>query len=349
MKGNEAMAEAAVRAGCKFFAGYPITPQSEIPEYLSWRLKQQGGVFVQAESEIAAINMVFGAACSGKPCMTSSSSTGVSLKSEGISYLAQSRLPAVILNVMRCGPGLGGILPAQSDYLMATKAQGHGGFKMIVLAPSTVQEAVDHVYRAFRLAMRDRNPVMVLPDGVIGLMMESVVLPEYQELEIPDWAVRGSGWDGRHHEIIPMCWSGEDLEQDNIAMGKMFDRWAREDVECEELFMEDADLVLTAYGSVARMCKTVIREARNMGIKVGLVRPITLNPFPYEAFQKLNAEKVKRILTVEMCIPSQMIDDVRLGTQCRIPVETFGRSGGVVITPEEIFARVLALKEEVNL
>lgn len=339
------MAEAAVRAGCRFFSGYPITPQSEIPEYLSWRLKEVGGVFVQAESEVAAINMVFGAACSGKPCMTSSSSTGISLKSEGLSYMAQSRLPAVVLNVMRCGPGLGGIFPAQSDYLQATKAQGHGGFKMIVLAPSTVQEAVDLIYDAFELAFRDRNPVMVLPDGVIGLMMESVNLPDYRTLDIPDWAVRGSGWQNKHHEIIPMCWSGEDLERDNIAMGEMFKRWAENDVRYEEYCMKDCETVIVAYGTVARMCKTVVDQCREEGIKIGLIRPITLNPFPYKALEALDPQKVRKVLAVEMCIPSQIKDDVRLGVHDRIPVETFGRSGGVVITPEEIYAHIRKMEE----
>ncbi|WP_434309130.1 3-methyl-2-oxobutanoate dehydrogenase subunit VorB [Hominifimenecus sp. rT4P-3] len=343
MKGNEAIAEAAVRAGCRFFAGYPITPQSEVPEYLSWRLPEVGGDFVQAESEVAAINMVYGAACSGKAVMTSSSSTGVSLKAEGLSYLAQAKLPAVVVNVTRCGPGLGGILPAQSDYLMATKASGHGGFKMIVLAPSTVQETVDLMFKAFELAFRDRNPVMVMPDGVIGIMMESVTLPDFRELPVPEWAITGRK-DGVCHEIIPMCWTGEDLERDNIEMGRMFDRWAKEDVMVEEYEMEDAEYVIAAYGTTARICKTVIRQARENNIKVGMIRPITVNPFPYRSFEKLNPDKVKKILTVEMTIPSQMKEDVRLGVHDQIPVETLGRSGGIVISPEEILKTILSWK-----
>jgi len=344
MKGNEAIAEAAIRAGCKFFAGYPITPQNEIPEYLSWRLKEVGGDFVQAESEVAAINMVFGAACSGKPSMTSSSSTGISLKAEGISYLAQSKLPAVIINVMRCGPGLGGILPAQSDYLFATKASGHGGFKMIVFAPSTLQEAVDYTYKAFEYAYRDRNPVMVLADGVIGIMMESVALPEFKEMDMPNWAIKGCG-KGKPKEIIPMCWTGEDLERDNIEMGKMFKRWEENDVEYEEYMLGDAEIVIAAYGTPARICKTVIKEARKQGIKIGMIRPITVNPFPYNAFGKLDKEKVKKIFVVEMTIPSQIIDDVKLGTKCGIDIETFGRSGGVIISPEEILNKVIQVEE----
>ncbi len=343
MKGNEAIAEAAVRSGCKFFAGYPITPQNEIPEYLSWRLHEVGGDFVQAESEVAAINMVYGAACSGKPAMTSSSSTGISLKAEGISYLAQARLPAVIINVMRCGPGLGGILPAQSDYLFATKANGHGGFKMIVLAPSTVQEAVNLVYKAFDYAYRDRCPVMVLADGVIGIMMESVELPEHKEIPIPEWALSGPH-KGEAKEIIPMCWTGADLENSNIKMAEMHKRWTENDIEYEEYMTEDAEIVIAAYGTAARICKTVIREARKQGIKIGMIRPILLNPFPYCAFERLDSNKVKKILVVEMTIPSQMADDVKMGVKFKIDIETFGRSGGIIISPEEILEKVTEVK-----
>lgn len=344
MNGNEAIAEAAVRAGCKFFAGYPITPQNEIPEYLSWRLREVGGDFVQAESEVSAINMVYGAASSGKPSMTSSSSTGISLKAEGMSYLAQAKLPAVIVNVARCGPGLGGILPAQSDYLFATKASGHGGFKMLVFAPSTVQEAVEHTYKAFEYAYRDRNPVMILSDGVMGIMMESVEIPEYKEIELPKWAIKGAG-SGELKEVIPMCWSGEDLERDNIEMAKMFKRWGENDVQYEEYMLKDAEIVITSYGTTARICKTVINEARKQGVKVGMIRPITVNPFPYKAFEQLDKDMVKKILVVEMTIPSQMIDDVRLGVKGDIDIDTYGRSGGVVISPEEIMKKVLEVKE----
>ena len=344
MKGNEAIAEAAVRAGCKFFAGYPITPQNEIPEYLSWRLREVGGDFVQAESEVSAINMVYGAASSGKPSMTSSSSTGISLKAEGMSYLAQAKLPAVIINVGRCGPGLGGILPAQSDYLFATKASGHGGFKMIVFAPSTVQEAVDLTYKSFDYAYRDRNPVMVLADGVVGIMMESVELPDFKEIKAPDWALSGTE-NEELKEIIPMCWSGEDLERDNIEMAKMFRRWEENDVQYEEYMLEDAEIVIASYGTSARICKTVIKEARKQGIKIGMLRPIILNPFPYKAFEKLDKSIVRKILIVEMTIPSQMIEDVELGVKGQIEIDTFGRSGGVVISPEEILNKVLEVKE----
>lgn len=347
MKGNEAIAEAAVRAGCRFFSGYPITPQNEIPEYLSWRLPEVGGIFVQGESEVAAINMVYGAACSGKRVMTSSSSTGISLKAEGISYLAQSKLPAVIINVVRCGPGLGGILPAQSDYLFATKASGHGGFKMIVLAPSTVQEAVEHVFRAFDYAERDRNPVMVLADGVIGIMMESIELPDFKEIgQVPNWALTGCG-DAEPKEIIPMCWSGEDLERDNIAMGKMFEKWSKNDTEFENYLTEDAEILVVAYGTTARIAKSAIEEARGQGLKVGMIRPIIVNPFPYEAFEDLNYDKIKSIIALEMTIPSQIKNDIEIAVKGCIKVDTFGRSGGVVISPEEILDKLMNLRQEV--
>lgn len=350
MKGCEAMAEAAVRAGCRFFAGYPITPQNEIPEYLSWRLPQVGGQFVQGESEVASVNMIFGAACAGVRVMTSSSSPGISLKAEGISYLAQTRLPSVIVNVSRCGPGLGGILPAQSDYTFATKASGHGGFQMIVLAPATLQEAVDMMYEAFELADRDRQPVMVLADGVIGAMMESVELPDFVT-EFPDksaWALDRCENKGEPRQLIPMCWDGETLEQCNIEHAKMYERWAREELRYEEYMMEDAEYVIVAYGTAARICKAVVRSLRQEGIAIGMFRPQVINPFPYSWFDTLDCDKIKRIIDIELTIPGQMLTDVQWAMKGRKKVDFFGRSGGVIPLPDEIAEAVKAiiLREE---
>jgi len=338
MKGNEAIAEAALRAGCRFFAGYPITPQNEIPEYMSKKIHEVGGTFVQGESEIASVNMIYGAAATGTRAMTSSSSPGISLKAEGISYLAAAKLPSVIVSVMRGGPGLGSIQPAQQDYLQATKAMGNGGFKLIVLAPATIQESVDLTYKAFELADRDRNPVVVLTDGVTGSMMEPVVLPSMIQVDKADkkWAV--SGAMGRDKNFIAGT-AGihpEQQEEDNIKSKELYERWQREDVRVEEFMTGDADIVIAAYGITARIAKSAIKQLREQGIKIGLIRPITVSPFPYENFKNLDPNKVKKVIVVEMSIPSQMIDDVRLGLEGNIPTETFGRSGGVVISDDEI-------------
>lgn len=337
MKGCEAIAESAIRAGCRFFAGYPITPQNEIPEYMARRLPEVGGVFVQGESEVASINMVYGASCAGARAMTSSSSPGISLKAEGISYLAQTKLPAVIANVSRCGPGLGGILPAQSDYLLATKASGHGGFKMIVLAPSTVQEAVDLTYKAFDYADRDRNPVMLLVDGVIGIMMESVVLPDYKK-DFPDkseW-ILGNATNREPRQIIPMCWDAITLEKCNKEAAKMYERWEKEEISAEQYMVDDAEYIIVAYGTTARICKAAIKALRKENIKIGLIRPIILNPFPYTILENLNYSNIKKVITAEMTIPSQLIMDVRIAVKDRAPIATFGRSGGVIPLPDEI-------------
>ena len=345
MKGCEAMAEAAGRAGCRFFAGSPITPQNEIPEYLSRRLPEVGGDFVQGESEIASVNMVFGAACAGVRCMTSSSSPGISLKAEGISYLAQTRLPAVIINVSRCGPGLGGILPAQSDYTFATKASGHGGFQMIVLAPHTVQEATDMVYEAFDLADRDRQPVMVLADGVIGAMMESVTLPPFRT-ELPDhsgWALSKMPNCGPPRQLIPMCWDGETLEKCNIEHAKLYQRWEQEELRYEEYMTQDAQHILVAYGTAARICKAVIHTLRKEGVKIGMFRPQVVNPFPYTWFDSLDYERIQTLIDVELTIPGQMLTDVKWAVKGRKNVEFFGRSGGVIPLPNEILDAVRAI------
>lgn len=337
MKGNEAIAEAAVRAGCRFFAGYPITPQNEIPEYLSRRLPEVGGVFVQGESEIAAINMVHGASAAGFRAMTSSSSPGISLKAEGISTLAGARLPAVIVDVARSGAGTGQILPGQNQYNVATKAPGHGGFKVIALAPSTVQEAVDLTFKAFDYADRDRNPVIILADGVIGGMMEAVVLPE-PKTELPDksgWVI--DGCNGR--EIRVNSSYGHDvakLEQFQKDCAAMYEKWQLEDAQAEMYLVDDAEIVITAYGISARASKSAIRELRKDGVKIGLVRPITVSPFPYAAFDQLDYGRVKHILSVEMCIPALMVEDVKCAVARRTEISSFGRGGGFVISPDQV-------------
>lgn len=344
MKGCEAIAEAGIRAGCRFFAGYPITPQNEIPEYMSRALPKVGGTFVQGESEIASINMVYGAASTGVLAMTSSSSPGISLKSEGISYLAGARLPAVIVSVMRGGPGIGTIQPAQTDYLQAAKCSGHGGFRTITFAPGTLQEAVDLTYKAFEYAQRDRNPVIVAPDGFIGAIMEPVDLPEPKETPAtPAWATVGCGT--RSH--INVIASGHILEKDqmtfNQACAEMYERWAKEDVMVEEYQVEDAEYVFAAYGTSGRICKSCVDELREKGIKAGLIRPITISPFPYESFRKLDPARVKAIIDVEMSIPAQMVDDINLGINGAIPVEKVLTSGGIIIPTKAVMEKVMNL------
>lgn len=337
MKGNEAVAEAAVRAGCRFFAGYPITPQNEIPEYLSWRMPEVGGVFIQGESEIASINMVCGASAAGVRAMTSSSSPGISLKAEGISTLAGASLPAVIIDVARSGAGTGQILAGQNQYNVATKAPGHGGFKVIALAPSNVQEAVDLTCKAFDYADRDRNPVIVLMDGVIGGMMEAIILPEPNETQPDksDWVL--DGCKSRRNRVNS-SYMADVLALENFQKqcAAMYDEWQEKDVQVEEYLADDADFLIASYGISARIAKTAIRDLRAEGLKVGMIRPITVSPFPFDTFDKLDYGRVKHILTVEMCIPSLMVADVRSAVAKRAPISTFGRGGGVVISPEEI-------------
>lgn len=340
-KGCEAIAEAAIRAGCRFYAGYPITPQNEIPEYMANYMEKHRGVFLQAESEIAAIYMVYGAACSGVRAMTSSSGPGISLKAEGLSYLASARLPAVIVNVTRGGPGLGKIQPAQNDYWMATKASGHGGFKMMVFAPASVQEAVDLTYLAFDYADRDRNPVMLIPDGVIGAMMEPVVFPE-PKTSLPDkkdWILDGC-MDREARIISNSLGDGLLWEKMKKDRAELYERWEREDVRVEEYLVDDAEFVVAAYGTSARVAKTAIQELRKEGYKVGLIRPITVNPFPFASFQKLDYSRVKGILDVEMSFPGQMIEDVRLAVGMRAPIHYFGRDGGNIVVPKNIVQTV---------
>lgn len=351
MKGCEAIAEAAVRAGCRFFAGYPITPQNEIPEYFARRLPEVGGNFVQGESEVASINMVYGAASTGTRSMTSSSSPGISLKSEGISYCASARIPMVFANISRGGPGVGSIQPAQQDYFQATKASGNGGFQMMVFAPDSVQEAVDMTYKAFDYAQRDRNPVLILCDGVIGTMMEPVILPEMKtEEEVKalkeankDWACIGHGKDVERAWIQPGHWRGQ--EDSNIEAAAMYATWDK-DVQVEEYMVEDAEIVIAAYGISARISKSAIDILRKEGVKVGLIRPITVHPFPYNSFENLDYSRVKAILDVEMSIPAQLIYDIRQGVKDRCPIETCLCSGGQIMSRDAVIDMVRKLNNK---
>ena len=350
MKGCEAMAEAAVRAGCRFFAGYPITPQNEIPEYMSRRLPEVGGTFVQGESEVASISMVYGAASGGTRAMTSSSSPGIALKSEGVSYCAAARIPMVYINVARGGPGVGSIQPAQMDYMQATKASGNGGFQMRVLAPSTVQEAVDFTYRAFDMADEDRNPVLVLADGVIGTMIEPVELPpQRSEEEIAaikaskrSWACVGHALTEKRAWIEPGHWSTLDMQKCNEDAEALYNSWK---AEYETLFLDDAEVVITAYGISARIAESAANVLRREGIKAGLIRPITVNPFPYEAYDKIDYSKVKGIVDVEMSIPAQFVKDVKVAVRDRCPIETCLCSGGNIMSREAIVASVRKIME----
>lgn len=350
MKGTEAIAEAAVRAGCRFFAGYPITPQNEIPEYLARRLPEVGGVFVQGESEVASVNMVYGAAQSGTRAMTSSSSCGISLKSEGISFCASARIPMVYVNVQRGGPGIGAIQPAQQDYLQATRASGNGGFRMRVFSPSTVQEAVDMTYAAFDYAQRDRNPVLILTDGVLGTIMEPVSLPEMRsdeevkrlKDELSDWALVGHPAD-KKALILPGGWTGqEDRCKANAAM---YDTWEK-DVQVEEFMTEDAELILTAYGVCGRIAKSAVRILRAQGYQVGLIRPKTVSPWPYASFDKLDYSRVKAVLDVEMSIPAQLVLDVTLAVKERCPIYTCLRSGGEIMSRDQAVAAAKAILDK---
>lgn len=353
MKGCEAMAEAAVRAGCRFFAGYPITPQNEIPEYFSRRMPEVGGIFVQGESEVASVNMVYGAASAGTRSMTSSSSPGIALKSEGISYCASARIPMVYINVARGGPGVGSIHPAQMDYLQATKASGNGGFQMRVFAPASVQEAVDMVYDAFEYADKDRNPVLILTDGVVGTMMEPVVLPDMKtDEEIAaikeskkTWACIGHKLDYANRSWIePGHWLTDAMQKANEDAEKLYNSW-KEDAKAEEYMTDDADVIITAYGISARIAKSAVDVLRREEIKAGLIRPLTVVPFPYEAYERINYEKIKVILDVEMSIPAQFVKDVEAAVKGRAEIETCLCSGGNIMTREAIVDAVRKIME----
>lgn len=347
MKGNEALGEAAIRAGCVHFFGYPITPQTEVPEYLVKRLPQVGGVFVQAESEVAAINMVFGAAGVGVKCMTSSSSPGISLMAEGLSYIAACELPCVIVNIMRAGPGLGGILPSQSDYLQATRGHGHGDYQLIVLAPSTVQEAVDLMTLAFELAERYRNPVMLCADGMIGQMMEPVEFSgegRGAPLAENDWAL--TGCRGRARRIVNSLYlTPELLHRHNVKLKDKYDLVAAKEQRWEVYNGEQAyDMLLVAFGTMARVCKTAIDELGQAGLRVALFRPITLNPFPLAACREAmdGASAGAPVLTVEMSM-GQLVLDVKLAVAGSRSVELYGTAGGIVLSPDQVAERIRSL------
>ncbi len=340
MKGNEAVGAAAIEAGCRYFFGYPITPQNEIPEYMSRELPKVGGSFVQAESEVAAINMVYGAAGSGARVMTSSSSPGISLKQEGISYIAGAELPCLIVNMMRGGPGLGGIQPSQTDYFQATRGGGNGDYRLLVLAPADVQELVDLVIEGFDLADKYRNPVMILGDGMIGQMMEPVEFKTREMKYLPqkDWATDGTKGRRKPNVINSLYLDAEDLERHNKILQDKYQRMRDEEIRVESYNLEDADVVISAYGTTSRIAKTAIAKLEKEGYKVGLIRPISLYPYPYEEFDKIK-DDCKGILTVEMNT-GQMIDDVKIAVKGRIPTYFYGRSGGMIPTPEAIVNKV---------
>lgn len=340
MKGNEAIGAAAIKAGCKYFFGYPITPQSELPEYMSRELPKVGGIFLQAESEVAAINMVYGAAGAGERVMTSSSSPGISLKQEGITYIAGAELPCLIVNIMRGGPGLGSIQPSQTDYFQATRGGGNGDYRLVVLAPADVQELVDLIIEGFDIADQYRNPVMILGDGMIGQMMEPVefTTPKQRELPEKDWATVGTGGKRNPNIINSLYIDPESLEKHNIKLQEKYKIIKENEVKVESYNIEDADVVIAAYGTTARIAKTAISKLEKEGYKVGLIRPISLWPYPYDEFNKIS-DRCKGILTVEMN-SGQMVDDVKIAVDGRFPVSFYGRTGGMVPTPDAIIERV---------
>ncbi len=351
MKGNEAIAEAAIRYGADGYFGYPITPQSEILEYLMEANpeKTTGMVVLQAESEVAAINMVYGGAACGKYAMTSSSSPGISLKQEGISYMAGAELPCLIVNVERGGPGLGTIQPSQADYFQTVKGGGHGDYKLITLAPNSVQEMADFVALGFDLAFKYRNPAMILTDGVIGQMMEKVKLPDFKrrrtEQEIREqcpWATLGKTSDREPNIITSLELDSASMEKNNLRFQSKYKEVEANEVRYEEIKCSDAEYIIVAFGSAARICLKAIEMARKEGIKVGLIRPITLWPYPTKIINEY-ANKVKAILTVELNA-GQMVEDVRLAVNGKVPVEHFGRLGGIVPTPDEV---LVALKDKI--
>ena len=337
--GNEAAGEATIRAGCRFYYGYPITPQNELTAYMALHMPRAGGVFIQAESELAAINMVYGSAAAGKRAMTSSSSPGISLKQEGISYIAGSELPAVIINVQRAGPGLGGIAAAQSDYFQAVKGGGHGDYRLIVLAPHTVQEVVDLVQDAFDLADLYRSPVLVLMDGQLGQMMEPVIFRPRPRRDLPpkEWALTGA--DGRERNVVhSFHLLAQDLIDHNARIQAKLKRITENEVRFDTAGLEEAQAVLVAYGTSARVCKAAIVRAEKEGIRLGLIRPITLWPFPSEVIRS-TAERGLPFVTVEMSA-GQMIEDVRLAVEGRAPVGFCGRCGGGAPTSTEVLDEV---------
>ncbi len=343
MKGNEALAEAALQAGCHHFFGYPITPQTEVAAYMSKRMPKVGGTYLQAESEVAAINMVYGAASAGVRAMTSSSSPGISLKSEGISYLAGCDLPCLIVNVQRGGPGLGGIQPSQADYWQATRAPGHGDLHILVFAPSSIQEMVDMVFEAFELADTYRMPAMLFADGMLGQMMEPISFPEKQVKPFDkfSWAACGHQGKRKHNVINSLYLKPDELEQTVLERFKRYEIVKEKHTQWEEYLLEDAEYVVVAYGATSRIVRSAINTAREQGIKVGLIRPKTIWPYPTEAISKA-ADTAKAFLCVEMSM-WQMLDDVRLAVNGKVPVAFFGHTGGIVPTPNEVLDEIRKL------
>lgn len=335
MKGNEALAEAAIQAGCDAYFGYPITPQSEVLEYLAREMPKHGRVVLQAESEVASINMVYGAAGAGFRAMTSSSSPGISLMQEGISYLAGAELPCLIVNVNRAGPGLGTIQPGQGDYFQSVKGGGHGDYKIIVLAPSSVQEMADHVFLGFDLADKYRNPVLILSDGAIGQMMEKVEFKPYSKPFFDkSWATVGKPKTRSRNYITSLFMQPEQMEEHNLKLQQKFQKIIENEVRVEEMNTEDAEYLFVAYGLCARICQKAMDMGREKGLKIGLLRPVTLFPYPYQRLQQLAAQ-LKLVVSVELN-SGQMIEDVRLGVNGKVPVEFYGRLGGMMPTPESI-------------
>ena len=339
MKGNEAIAEAAIRAGCRHYFGYPITPQTEIAAYMAKKMPKIGGVFLQAESEIASINMVYGAAAAGVRVMTSSSSPGVSLKAEGLSYIAGSDVPALVVNVQRGGPGLGGIQPSQSDYFQATKGGGHGDYRMIVLAPASVQEMASLTIKGFNLADKYLMTSMILADGTIGQMMEPISFEdaEIETYEKP-WALTGTKGERKHNVVNSLYLKPDELEKKNFERYERYKIVEENEPMWEEYMMEDAEYCVVAFGIASRVAKNAVAAARAEGIKVGLIRPITLWPFPKKALLAA-ADKVKSFICVELSM-GQMIEDVKLYTQCKRPVSLCNRCGGMIPSPDEVLEAI---------
>ncbi len=336
MKGNEAVCAAAIAAGCRYFFGYPITPQNEVPEYMSRELPKVGGTFIQSESEIAAINMVYGASGAGARVMTSSSSPGIALKQEGLSYCAGSELPCVVVNMMRGSPGLGSIQPAQADYFQATRCGGNGDYKLLVYVPADLQELVDLTMEGFDKADYYRNPVMILADGMIGQMMEPVIFKDRSEIEIPEkpWATKGTKGKRKPNIINSLYLKPDELEEHVKHLQEKYAEMQEKEVKLESFGLEDAELVLSAYGTTSRICKTAISRLEKEGYRIGMIRPITVWPYPYDEFDKINND-CKGVLTVEMNT-GQMTDDVKIALKGRIPSYFYGRTGGMQPTPEEI-------------
>lgn len=340
MKGNEAIAEAAIIAGCRHYFGYPITPQTEVAAYMAKKMPKIGGCFLQAESEIAAINMVYGVSSTGKRVMTSSSSPGISLKGEGLSYLAGSDLPALVVNVQRGGPGLGGIQPSQSDYFQATRGGGHGDYHMIVLAPASVQEMAELTVKGFDLADKYRMTSMILADGTMGQMMEPVSLDFDIKTEIEKpWATTGTKMEREHNIVNSLSLVPEELEMLNLNRYERYKIVEENETMYEEYMVDDADIVIAAFGIAARVSKNAVNEARKQGIKVGLIRPITLWPFPKAPFEKA-AETAKAFISVELSM-GQMIEDVKLATNCKRPVTLCNRVGGMIPSPEQVLKAII--------